>query len=537
MKKRILILLSVTVLGIYLSCTDDLDTEPKTQLTLEELLASDPNAVEGLVSRLYASYALSGPSGPGSSDIVSPDAGEGAFLRAIINLQDFTADAMKNRWGDDGLDQLTTTTDWDQNNKFFRLFYDRAYYTIPQCNNFLQALEIADFPDEENIVAETRFLRALAYYNLIDVFGKGVLSTEENFGQTQPLPEASRQELFDYVEDELLAIEPVITNTSSYGRANTFVVDMLLAKLYINAEVYTGTPRWDEAATYVSKVIDEGGYSLDPTFVRLFSRDNNESPEIIFPLLAESLTSQSFGNTTYIVNGSLSADTMPLAQFGATEGWTGHRATSAWYGLYCNGVDNSDQLSNCGDVRSQLFWIGKDLGPIDPVTMEPSDLHDFEMEDYREWTDGYPAIKFRNTRSDGDGNPVAFSGTDFPFYRLADAYLMYAELAIVRNAAGTSDAQALDYVNQVRARSNAEPITMSELTEDFIIDERARELNLEGHRRSDLIRFSRFTGGNYIWPWKGGVEEGTSISENYRLIPIPETALQANPNLTQNTGY
>ena len=338
MKKRILILFSLTFIGFYSSCTDDLDTKPITELTLEELLASDPNAVEGLVSRLYASYALTGPSGPGSSDIVSPDAGEGAFLRAIINLQDFTADGMKNRWGDDGLDQLTTTSSWDRNNKFFRLFYDRAYYTIPQCNNFLQALEIADFPDEENIVAETRFLRALAYYNIIDVFGKGVLATEDNFGQSDPLPEASREELFNYVESELLAIEPVIRETSNYGRANRYVVDMLLAKLYLNAEVYTGSARWDDAATYVNRVINEGGYSLDSNFIRMFSADNNTSPEIIFPLLAESVTSQSYGNTSYIVNGSLSANTMPLAQFGATQGWTGHRASKGWYGLYCDGI-------------------------------------------------------------------------------------------------------------------------------------------------------------------------------------------------------
>lgn len=492
MKKRILILTFGILLGFNLSCTDDLDTEPIVQLTLEELLASDPNAVEGLVSRLYASFALSGPSGPASSDIVSPDAGEGAFLRAIINLQDFTADAMKNRWGDDGLDQLTTTSNWDRNNKFFRLFYDRAYYTIPQCNNFLQALEIADFPDEENIVAETRFLRALAYYNIIDVFGKGVLATEENFGQSEPLPEASRQELFNYVESELLAIEPVIRETSSYGRANTYVVDMLLAKLYINAEVYTGTSRWNEAATYVSKVINAGSYSLDSNFVRMFSLDNNTSPEIIFPLLAESVSSQSFGNTTYMVNGSLSADTMPLAQFGATQGWTGHRSSKGWYGLF---GDSAADLASSNDVRASLFW---------------TDGHNFEMTDYRTWTDGFPVTKFRNTNSDGSGDAVDFSGTDFPFYRLSDAYLMYAELAL-RGAAGTSMTEALGYVNDVRTRSNADAIAMSDLTLDFIIDERARELNFEGHRRSDLIRFDRFTGGNYLWPWKGGTEGGTSI--------------------------
>ncbi|WP_299105479.1 RagB/SusD family nutrient uptake outer membrane protein [uncultured Winogradskyella sp.] len=518
MKKIFLILLSIATLGMYTSCIDDLDTEPITELSLEELLASDPNAVEGLVSRLYSTFALTGPSGPGSSDIDSPDPGESAFLRAIINLQDFTADAMKNRWGDDGLDQLTTTSDWDRNNKFFKLFYDRAYYTIPQCNNFLQALDVADFPDEENIVAETRFLRALAYYNIIDVFGKGVLATEVNFGQTQPLPEASRIDLFNYVESELLAIEPVIRTTSSYGRANRYVVDMLLAKLYINAEVYTGTPRWSDAATYVNKVINEGGYSLDSNFVRIFSSDNNSSPEIIFPLLAESLTSQSYGNTTYIVNGSLSSDTMPLAQFGATDGWTGHRASKGWYGLFGN---SAAELGASNDVRASLFWTTG---------------HNFEMSDYREWTDGFPSIKFRNTASDGSGNPVGFSATDFPFYRLSDVYLMYAELAI-RGAAGTSMNDALTYVNDVRTRSNADAVGMSDLTLEFIIDERARELNLEGMRRSDLIRFNKFTGGSYIWPWKGGTASGSSISDDYKLFPIPATALQANPNLTQNPGY
>ena len=518
MKKTVLILLlCISVLG-FNSCTDDLNTAPITELTLEELLASDPNAVEGLVSRLYASFALTGPSGPGSSDIVSPDAGEGAFLRAIINLQDFTSDAMKNRWGDDGLDQLTTTSNWDRNNKFFRLFYDRAYYTIPQCNNFLQALEIADFPNEENIVAETRFLRALAYYNLIDVFGKGVLATEQNFGQSEALPEATRQQLFDYVESELLAIEPVISATSSYGRANRYVVDMLLAKLYMNAQVYTGVSHWDEASIYVNKIIDEGGYSLDPNFIRLFSADNDSSPEIIFPLLAESLTSQSFGNTTYIVNGSLSANTMPLAQFGAAQGWTGHRATSAWYGLFGS---SAAELEASNDVRASLFW---------------TQGHNYEMTDYRTWVDGFPSIKFRNTASDGSGNPVDFSATDFPFYRLADVYLMYAELA-VRGTANTNMGDALTYVNDVRNRSNADPISMGELNEDFIIDERGRELNLEGHRRSDLIRFNRFTGGSYIWPWKGGTAQGTSIPDTYKLFPIPATALQANPNLTQNPGF
>jgi len=119
---------------------------------------------------------------------------------------------------------------------------------------------------------------------------------------------------------------------------------------------------------------------------------------------------------------------------------------------------------------------------------------------------------------------------------LADAYLMYAECA-VRGATGANMDLALQYVNNVRTRSNADAVSQSDLTLQFIIDERARELNLEGHRRSDLIRFGMFTGSTYVWPWKGGAVNGTSIPDSFKLFPIPSSALQANPNLTQNLGY
>lgn len=513
MKRIKLFGISIFLLAGITACTDDLNTEPKVELSLEQLLQQDPNAIEGIMSKLYGSFALSGPKGPGSSDI-SDDPGESPFLRGIINLQDFTADGMKNRWGDDGLDQLTTTSNWDENNKFFRYLYNRAYYTIPQCNNLINILGSVDVANEEQVLSEIRFLRSLSYYYLIDCFGKGVLATEDNFGETNPLPEASRLELFNYVESELLAIENTLPNTNSYGRANKSVARMLLAKLYLNAEVYTGTARYTEALTFTKKVIDEGGYSLSPSFVSMFSGDNNSSTEIIYPLIADPLVSQSFGNTTYIVNGSLNSATMTLSSYGATEGWGGHRATKAWYGLF-------GSLGTSTDDRAQLFWTAG---------------HTYEMTDYKEWTNGYPSIKFRNSNFIGGTTPTSFSGTDFPLFRLADAYLMYAE-CVVRGATGGSISQAVDYVNDVRERSNASIITAGDLTLNFLIDERGRELNLEGHRRSDLIRFGMFTGGSYLWPWKGNTLNGTSIPSTYKLFPIPVQALQANPNLTQNPGY
>jgi hypothetical protein len=506
------------MLVFFASCVDDLNTEPKIELTLDKLLEKDPQAVEGLVSKIYGTFALSGPDGPGSTDVVTKDAGEAAFLRGIVNLQDFSADAVKNRWGDDGLDQLTTTSGWSPNNKFFRYLFDRAYYTIPQSNNLINILNTTKntIPGKENYIAELRFLRCLAYYYVIDCFGKGPLVTEADINTTTPKKESTRKELFEFVEKDLLEAEKVITATKSYGRANKAAVQMLLAKLYLNAEVYTGTARYNDALTYVNKVIADSQYSLAPNYVSVFSGDNNTSPEIIYTLIADPLVSQSYGNTTYIVNGSLNVDTVDPNLFGAKDGWGGHRATKAWYGLF-----NGGDLVGSNDVRAKLFWTTG---------------HSYEMNNYKTWTDGFPSVKFRNSNATGTSISTSFSGTDFPLFRLADAYLMYAE-CVLRGATGGTSSQALAYVNAVITRSKGDAITAPQLTLNFLIDERARELNLEGQRRTDLIRFGKFTGGSYLWPWKGGTKGGTSIPDTYKLYPIPTTALQSNANLTQNPGY
>lgn len=516
-KFKLLAFAAVVMLSTQ-SCLRDLDTEPKYDMTLEYILQQDPKAVEGMLSRLYASFALSSVKGPGDSDISGADPGESPFIRGLVNLQDFTADGMKNRWGDNGLDQLTTTSNWTDNNKFFKYAYDRIYYTVPQATNLILIMKSDNvkYENKDQVVSELRFLRALSYYYLIDLFGKGVLVNDETFNTSTPLPEASRTELFTFVESELKDIEGKLPAQNSYARANKSAARMLLAKLYLNAEVYTGTPRYNDAAAYISKVISEGGYQLEGNFRKNFSADNNTSKEIIFPLIADAASSQSFGNTTYIVNGSISTDTMTPADFGATDGWAGHRATKAWYGLFAGSAAG---LQSSTDVRAKLFW---------------STGHNWEMNDYKTWTDGFPSDKFWNKNSDGSGSATSFSSTDFPLFRLSDAYLIYAECAI-RGTAGTSMGQAITYFNQVRTRAGAPVVSVLSL--DEVLNERGRELGLEGVRRQDLIRFGKFTGGSYLWPWKGGVKNGTAISDNYKLFPIPSTALQANPNLTQNPGY
>jgi starch-binding outer membrane protein, SusD/RagB family len=520
--------ISLVGIGIFLlvfsSCTSDLDTQPKVELTLEKLLQRDPNAIKGLLSKMYATFALTGPGGAGTSDIAGPDAGETGFLRGIINLQDLTTDNVKNRWGDDGLDQLTTSSNWDSNNKFFRYLYDRVYYTVPQCNNLLKVLEVVDVPNKEQVKSELRFLRSLAYYYMIDCFGKGVIVTPDDLGSNIPKAQSSRIELFNYVESELLDIENKLPATNGYGQANQSVARMLLARLYLNANVYTGTPRWNDALIYSKKVIDLGGYTLATNYGSIFSADNNTSNaknEIIFPLIADALNSQSYGNTTYLVNASLKSDTMNLSTYGATDGWGGNRATKAWYGLYGN---SAGAISANTDARARLFW---------------STGHTYEMTDYKEWTNGFAETKYRNSNYYGASTNTAFSSTDFPLFRLADAYLMYAE-CVLRGATGGTIAQAYTYVRAIRDRATAPTAifnSASDLTLNFILDERARELNLEGIRRTDLIRFGKFTGATYLWPWKGNSLAGNSIPSTYDVFPIPATALTANPNLTQNPGY
>lgn len=367
--------LKISLVGIaifllsFSSCTNDLNTEPKVEITLEQLLKKDPNAIKGLLSKIYGSFALSSGTGPNDSDIKNDDAGESPFLRGMINLQDFTADDMKNKWGDNGLDQLTTSSNWDASNKFFRYLYNRIYYTIPQCNNLIAALKVVDVPNKDQYISELRFLRCLSYYYMIDCFGKGVLVTEDDLGNPIPKKESSRIEMFSFVESELLDIENKLPSTNGYGQTNQSVARMLLAKLYLNASVYTGISRYNDALIYTKKVIDQGGYTLAPNFVSLFSGDNNVTNaknEIIFPLIADPIVSQSYGNTTYLVNGSLNTLTMTPANYGATQNWGGHRATKAWYGLFGT---NAAALAASTDDRAHLFWTGGQT---------------YEMTDYKE---------------------------------------------------------------------------------------------------------------------------------------------------------
>ncbi len=207
---------------------------------------------------------------------------------------------------------------------------------------------------------------------------------------------------------------------------------------------------------------------------------------------------------------------MVPSNYGINSGWGGLRSTKNIAQLF-PAVDGSV------DKRGNFHTDGQSL----------------EINDVATFTDGYPIIKFKNiTRSGVPGSDTGgdFVDTDFPLFRLADAYLIYAE-SVLRGGGG-SQTTAVQYINLLRQRAYGNTSgNVSSINLDFILDERARELAWEATRRTDLIRFGKFTSGSYLWPFKGGVKDGRQV-ENFRnLYPIPASDLNANPNLIQNEGY
>lgn len=189
------------------------------------------------------------------------------------------------------------------------------------------------------------------------------------------------------------------------------------------------------------------------------------------------------------------------------------------------------------DYTYQLKFTSFDKRGIFGTNGQVLDIN--TREDIPLFTNGYAVLKFKNVTSDGkQGSNLDYPDTDFPMFRLADVYLMAAE-AILRGANG-SKSTAVQYVNTVRERAytgSAGNITESELTLDFLLDERGRELYWECHRRTDLVRFNKLTTGDYLWAWKGGVSQGQAVDSKFNIFPIPAADLSANPNLQQNPGY
>lgn len=520
--------LSAAIVLASASCVNDLDRTPPLDVTSASVY-TDFNNYKNVLAKLYAGYALTGQRGPdGQPDVGGIDEGASNYLRQYWQLQELPTDEAKIAWGDVDLPVLNTLQ-WSTSNVFVRAMYYRVFYQIALANDFIRAttedkltgrgFSADQVTQARQMHAEARFLRALSYWHALDMFGKVPFVTERNeVGAFFP-NQTSRAELYAYVESELLAIENqlVAARQNEYGRADQAAAWTLLTKLYLNSQVYVGQPKYTEAIAYANKVI-AAGYALEADYNRLFLTDNNTSREIIFPITFDGTRSQSWGGMTFLVHAPIGGN-MSAASFGVNGGWGGLRTTK-------NIVNLFPATDGSVDERGVFHSNGQTL----------------EIDNLSTFTEGYPIVKFKNVSSTGVAGSDAsgnHADTDFPMFRLADVYLMYAE-AVLRGGTGGTAGQALQYVNQLRERAynnTSGNLTAEQLTLDFILDERARELKWEAHRRTDLIRFGRFTSGTYLWPWKGGVKEGRAVEAFRVLYPIPSSDITANPNLTQNEGY
>jgi hypothetical protein len=508
--------------GGAIGCTD-LTVEPKSTVT-EANVFNDPGAYRAFLARIYAGLAVSGQQGPsGRPDIQGIDEGFSQYLRLYWEAQVLPSDEAVIGWGDVGLPEMNTQT-WAVTNSFVVSMYYRIFFQVGLANEFLRQTTDAKLDARGNIStalradiatyrAEARFLRALSYWHGIDLFGDIPLLTEEDpLGSTPPL-QSTRAEIYNFIVSELNEIATALPapGPATYGRASRGAAQMLLAKLYLNAAVYTGTANY-AAALNAAQAVIAGPYTLDTNWGRMFKADNHTSPEIIFAIPQDGLKTQTWGGVTFLVHASCGGS-MSNATYGIDGCWWGLRLKPQAYLRY-----------DAGDSRSSFFYTSGQTVQIASIT---------------NWNDGIPAPKFQNVTSSGEaGSHPTHVDTDFPMFRLADAYLMYAE-AQLRGGGGTA-AQALSYVNALRQRAYGDAsgnITAGQLTLDFILDERGRELLWEAHRRTDLVRYGRFTGGSYVWAWKGGTQNGTATDARYNLYPLPANEIVANPNLRQNPGY
>jgi starch-binding outer membrane protein, SusD/RagB family len=521
------------------ACTD-VTTTPLSAVSSENVF-NDAGAYRAAVAKLYGTLALAGPgdADAGSSDIQGIDSGFGQYLRAWWNLQELPTDEATLAWNDQsaGVQDLNSQT-WTTGNGTVTAMYARILLQATLASEFLR--QTADdrltargaTPAQRTEVsryrAEARFLRALSYWHAIDLFGSVPLVTEETpVGGSAPA-QASRQQLFDFVVKELTEARAALpaasrADATQYGRATQAAVDMLLAKLYLNAQVYTGTARWTEALNAAQSVIASNAFQLDTRYQNIFLADNHTSPEIVFAVPVDGARTRTYGGTTYIAHAQFGPDVGTVRageDLGLNGGWYGLRARREFGALFTGLATDQRGGVQTGDAAI-VFTPGQTLTLTKQID---------------NFGEGYRVHKFRNvTKAGVGGADQNFVDIDFPLFRLADAYLMYAE-AVTRGGGGARGT-ALQYVNALRTRAGAPTITDAQLTTAFVLDERARELFWEGHRRTDLIRYGAFTGGTKLWQFKGGQPNGTATAATLNLYPIPSVELAANPGLTQNPGY
>lgn len=533
--KSFMLLIAATLLSAVTSCVDDLDTVPidKDDLVSEKVFGADIQAYEESLAKIYAGLVIGGnQGGDAEQDVVGIDGGsQASFIRVLWNMQELASDMAHCCWNDPGIPDFNHIS-WAASSPWIKGSYYRLFYQINLSNAFIRETAEGKLSERgcsaETIAkvkqyrAEARFMRALMYQYALDLY-RNVPFVDENstVGSVRP-QQIMKEDLFNYIESEMIACEsdlsdPVVGWSDSYGHANKAAMWAALSRLYLNAETYVGQNRYSDCITYSKKVID-AGYELEPVYGDMFKADNDHSREMILPLRYEGEETMTWGGMTALLCwGSAEYQEETNAQ-GA---WQGVRAKSSLYRLFTR--------ENAFDSDSRRLMLRTESTTNIEITNEADFVNN-----------GIPVTKYYNVNKDGSKPASNQAYTDFPLFRLGEIYLNLAE-AVLRGGQGASKTEALGLINDLRRRAYIDklssPISDSEFTLDFMLDERGREMFFEAQRRTDLVRFGKYTGANYVWPWKGGVAEGKGVSDFYAIYPLPSDDIGSNENLKQNEGY
>ena len=529
---------------LFTACIGDLDTLPlnPSDSTSETVYGADESGYIAGLTKLYFNFVSNE-----TTDLQVSDAGASELVRAFWTVQEVTSDACKCAWENDAwVRAMNTNTGSDADNDATYAVYVRTLQGIAYTNEYLRQTASDRLSDRgvsselatkiQGFRAEARFLRAYFYWMALDVFGDVPFTTENSpFGGGVNPKQASRKDVFDYCISELTALaaddSPMPAARSNYPRADKGAVLGLLARMYLNAEVYTGTPMWQEAKDACEDIFTMG-YSLCPEYADLFRGDNGENPEalneVLFGISYDAEQTQSYGGTSYLTLAAIAATDVSSTQMinGVNNGWGGIRVPYEYVEKYFN-VRNADYSAGTYDVndkRGRMFYIKGRSESMDGA------LYVF--------LNGWSCLKFNNIPHNMDQDSYletaaskAYSDIDFPMIRLGEIYLIYAEACMNLGQANT----ALPKVQELAARAGVTAPTS--ITQEWLIEERARELMWEGHRRTDLIRYGKFTSSSFLWTYKGGSFSGQGFDDHMKIFAIPASELASNPELHQNPGY
>ena len=543
--KRIYEYVSAAALGLVMclatGCLKDLDQYPHTDTTSRDVYTSVEN-YESVLSGIYTSMIVN------LSSIADDDRYQN-YTRCLTMFQECSADTMDDVWLSGETMTDVSFQQWNAGDPWVSAMFYHIYNIISLSNEFIRnssedAISGFSEADKEKIRGwrdEARGLRALAYYHELDFFNVASFVTEDNEVGSY-IPETySRKQLFEYIESELKELGESLPSRN-YGHFTRSAANALLARLYLNAEVYTGTARWNDCIAACNKVIEDGYNTLAPSYSSLFNADNDKrTDEIIFALACDATHTVAWGAGTYLVCASRfdNYDGI-LEDFGVATYWNCLRVRPQLVDLF---TDGDSRAMFCSRDRKLYDEAPEDFYEDPDDTKYKYRDREKEISKHDDVTTGWEMTKWTNLTDEGEvasDTRVNGAETDYPMFRLADVYLMAAE-ATLRGGTGAQKT-ALEYVNLVRERAfggASGDIASADLTLDFILDERARELYSEGVRRTDLIRFGKYTSG-YNWNWKGGVLEGKDVDKKYCVLPVPEAELSANPGFkTYNTelGY